>query len=113
LAASEEAAFEAIYDAEAHPFVGTVRDALLMSDLQAWRESLTRRQLPGDVILGGGRAAELRLHLEAARDGWTAEVRLRHSGDDPWPELRYQVLRVAPFIEASLVAVRELLGEHS
>ncbi len=114
MAANEEAAFDAVYEVDAQPFAGTLRDALLSSDLQTWRESLTTLELPGNVVLGGGRAVELRLHVELASDDrWTAEVRLLRSGDDPFPELRYLIFDVGPFVEPSLVAVRELLREHS
>jgi hypothetical protein len=89
----EEPAFDAVYEVDAHPFGGTLRDALVLSDLTAWRNAVSQVQAPTELRLGGSRSAELQLHVDRGSDGrWVVEVRLRRSGDDPWPEIRYLVL---------------------
>jgi hypothetical protein len=114
LTATEEPAFDAIYEVDAHPFGGVLRDALLLSDLTAWRDALTHLRPPADLTLGGGRSAELQLHVEAGSDGrWAIEVQLRRSGDDPWPEIRYLMFGVEPFRDCATEAVATALGGHS
>jgi len=114
LAADEEPSFDAVYEIDANPFGGTLRDALLASDLTAWRDAIAELRPPADITLGGGRAAELHLHVEAGRDDhWTVEVQLRRSGDDPWPEIRYLVFGVEPFADRAVKAATTALGGHS
>jgi hypothetical protein len=107
--------FDVTYEASAHPFAGTVADALFEEDLVGWAKALQELSLPGVVILGGGRAAELRLEIESQERGdgshWVVEVTLVRSGDDPWPQLRYLIFDVEPFTERAIAAVDDLLRE--
>jgi hypothetical protein len=43
----EEPAFDAVYEVDAHPFGGTLRDALVLSDLTAWRNAVSQVQANG------------------------------------------------------------------
>ena len=74
-------------------------------------------KVPGVLQLGGDRAARLELHVETqiggAPDTWTVEGRLVRSADDPWPEIRYLVFSVEPFVERAARSVATILGEHS
>jgi hypothetical protein len=113
LDAGEEVAFDALYEVDAYPFAGTLRDALLLSDLTAWHNGLARLRPPAELGLGGGRSAELQLHVNSGSDGrWAVEVQLRRTGDDPWPEIRYLVFGVEPFRDQALAATATLLGDH-
>src|SRR5579862_9021417 len=112
--ADEERSFAVVYEVDAHPFAGTLRDALLLSDVTDWRDAIAKLRPPADLTLGGGRAAELHLHVEPSDEGrWAVEVQLRRSGDDPWPEIRYLVFGVEPFASSAVEGVAVALREHS
>ena len=45
VAANEEPAFDLVFEVDARPFAGVLRDALLLSDLRAWCDALDRLRL--------------------------------------------------------------------
>jgi hypothetical protein len=64
--------------------VVTTFDAELLEDFST---GLRRLAEDGAVVLGGGRAPEVRLEAD---DG-VVEVWVTPSGDDPWPVLRWLI----------------------
>jgi hypothetical protein len=76
---------EVTFEANAHPFGGTFVDALAEDDLRRWRDALRDASPSSLIVLGGGRAAELRLKIAAQHGGepgrWVVEVTLTRSGD--------------------------------
>ena len=113
-AGQDEAWFEVTCDAVGEPFRGKVHATLTAEDLAAFRDGLAALVPPGEVALGGDRAAELRLVVEPQTGGapgaWAVEASLTPSGDDPYPTLRWLIFDQAPFTAAAVAAIDALLG---
>ena len=91
---------ELAFDVKAHPFVGRFTDVVMLEDLEFFRDNVARLTVPGGVVFGGGRMAELRLDLEpqagGAQGGIAVEVTILPNGDQ-WPRLSYLIFDVQPF----------------
>lgn len=72
---------------DAAPFAGTIRTILTGDDVEQYRASIAILLVQDEVgvVLGGHRAAEVRLD----RDGDSVVVSATPSGDDPWPTIRF------------------------
>lgn len=85
--------FDVRFDAKAFPFAGVVTDTITETDLTWWRGLLEALAAPGEIVLGGERAAELVLAVErqvgSDDESYVVKVRLTPSADDPWPCLRW------------------------
>jgi hypothetical protein len=98
--------------ATAPPFAGAVETIVTPDDLLAFADDLDRLDPTGDATLGGGRAAELRLVVEAQVGGdagdLVVECALTPQGDDPFPQLRWLTFGVRPFGAAAAGRLRAL-----
>ncbi|MCD2186074.1 hypothetical protein [Actinomycetospora soli] len=72
---------------DAAPFAGTIRTILTGDDVERYRAGIAAllADEEASVVLGGDRAAEVRLD----REGDAVIVAATPSGDDPWPTIRY------------------------
>ena len=96
----------------APPFAGVLETIVTDDDLVAFAEALDRLDPEGDATLGGDRAAELRLVVEAQVGGdpgaLVVECSLTPQGDDPYPQLRWLIFGVRPFGAAAAGRLRAL-----
>lgn len=110
----EERWFDVTIEAVGHPFAGKVEQIMTEGDLAFFRDNLARLTTPGEVVLGGERALELRLTIEDQIGGdpgrCVVEVALTPSGDDPYPVLRWLLHDQEPFATNAVAAIEELLG---
>lgn len=106
--------FDLQIEAVGHPFHGTVTDIVTATDLAFFRGNVKRLTSPGEVVLGGGRAAELCLRVEPQVGGeagrWVVEVTLTPHGDDPYPSLRWLLFDQRPFVDDLVRAIDGLIG---
>lgn len=98
---------------DAHPFSGTVETIFTDEDLTEFAEQLDGLGPEGDVVLGGGRAAEVRLAAEwqnGVKGGRLAvECSVTPSGDDPYPFVRFLIFDVEPaFASIAAASIRDL-----
>ncbi len=114
VAGQQEPWFDLEITAVGHPFRGTVTDIVTATDLADWRDRVAGLTAPGEVVLGGGRAAELRLRVEAQigpePGRWAVEAELTPSADDPYPTLRWLIFDQRPFVDDLLDALARVLG---
>jgi hypothetical protein len=103
--------FDCRITADASPFGGVVETIYTDEDLVDFAEALDGLDPVGEVMLGGGRATELRLVIAnqvGGRDGALAiECTLTPSGDDPYPLLRWIIFDAAPFAREATRRLRE------
>lgn len=97
----------------AEPFGGTLRTIFTDDDLVWFADSLDALGPSGEAVLGGDRAAELRLtvreHTKPGRPAsLSVECTLTPSGDDPTPSLRFVMHDVVPFASAAARSLRQL-----
>lgn len=97
----------------AHPFSGTVETIFTDEELTQFGQQLEGLGPEGDVVLGGGRACEVRLTVEwqnGVKGGLLAvECSVTPSGDDPYPYVRFLVFDVDPaFASITGASIREL-----
>lgn len=114
IAGSDERHVEVRFTCLAHPFMGEFTDLILEADLAFFSDNLSRLTVPGEVVLGGERAAELRLKVGEQSGGspgaLAVEVTITPSADADVPSLRYVVFDQLPFADAARAAIRELLA---
>lgn len=83
------------------PFGGVISAILTRDDLLDFADSLERLEVPGEVLLGGGRAPEVRLIAEQQVGGspgrLAIECYVTPSGDDPYPQLRFLMFNIELF----------------
>lgn len=94
---------------DAFPFSGTLSTIFTEEDLVDFAAALDHASMTGQAVLGGGRAAELRLEMVSSSAGGgtlNVECSVTPSGDDPNPLLRFIVFDVEPFAEAVAHHVR-------
>ena len=106
--------FDVEFTAVGHPFAGVVTDVVMATDLEFWRHNVGRLAAPGEVVLGGERAAELVLRVEGQVGGepgsWAVQVTLTPSADDPYPTLTWLLFDQRPFVEAFVRALDGVLS---
>jgi hypothetical protein len=97
---------------DAFPFGGTLETIFVDEQLVEFADALDALDPVGAAVLGGDRAAELRLHVEHQnddREGLLAiECSVTPSGDDPYPYLRWLIFGVGPFAEQTSRRLREI-----
>lgn len=107
--------FDLRFDAAASPFVGVVTDTVTETDLTFFKSLLEGMTVPGEVVFGDERAAELILALEPQVGGpagaFVVEVRLTPSAADPWPSLRWLLSNQRPFWDDAASAIQSLLED--
>jgi hypothetical protein len=84
--------FDVAFAVSAPPFAGTVRSVWFTEDLARLAEAFVHLDREGEVVVGGHRAAELRLAGAAvvgAPDEVAVEAWLTENGDDPLPALSF------------------------
>ena len=114
IAGQDEDWYDLEIEAVAHPFRGTISELVMASDLARFRDSAAQLTVPGAVVLGGDRAAELRLGVEPQVGGeagrWVVEVTLTPHGDDPYPLIQWLLFDQRPFAEDLVAAIDALIG---
>jgi hypothetical protein len=110
---------------EAAPLVsGTLSPTFTLTDLKDWAQSLEALGTQGRmsavpnvrrrVVLGGNRAAELRIEVDDQQggdeDALAVCIEATPSGDDPYPFVRYLIFDVAPFWRETRQHLRSLIG---
>lgn len=85
--------FDSVIECNTGIFNGVVNTVFFDDDLLAFKEQLEVLQVPGSVVLGGDRCAEVAFevdHQEGGTPGSLAmEVSVTACGDDPWPRLLF------------------------
>ena len=97
---------------DARSFSGTVETIFTDEDLTQFAEQLDGLRPEGDVVLGGGRACEVRLAAEwqnGVEGGLLAvECSVTPSGDDPNPFVRFLIFDVDPtFANIAAASIRD------
>jgi hypothetical protein len=94
------------------PFAGMLETIFTDEDLVDFAAALERLDPVGEAVLGGDRAAELRLnvgHQIGGTEGALAlECSLTPSADDPYPYLRWLIFEVQPFAEPTSRLLRDI-----
>lgn len=97
---------------DAHPFAGVLETVFTDEDLTQFADTLDRLDPAGEAILGGDRAAELRLVVEpqlgGAEGALAVECTLTPHGDDPYPQIRWLIFDVRPFSASTAEHLRTL-----
>jgi hypothetical protein len=109
--------FDRWYDASvhvlAHPFTGVVQAVLEESDLEQFASNLETAEIPGRLVLGGGRACEIVLIFEwqngVEDDLLAVECAVTPSGDDPYPRIEFVAFDVLPFFAGTASRLRALI----
>jgi hypothetical protein len=96
----------------AQPFAGVLETVFTDEDLIEFADTLDQLDPAGEAVLGGDRAAELRLVVEpqlgGAEGALAVECSLTPSGDDPYPSLRWLIFDVRPFAARAARHLRTL-----
>jgi len=73
--------YDVVFEVDGHPFSGTLREGLLLSDLRRWQHTLADVRPPADIVLGalvaGRRPAVLQLFLSSTPDRFPRSSALR------------------------------------
>jgi hypothetical protein len=98
------------------PFTGDLETILESVDLEVFADALdaVAASSTGEAVLGGGRAAELRLTIERQVGGseghFVVESSVTPSGDDPYPRLTFLTFDVPPVFADAAMRSREVAG---
>lgn len=106
--------FDCCIEVASHPFAGTLVTIFTDEELVQFAEALAGLDPTGEAVLGGNRAAELRLAVEeqvgGERPALSVECSLTPSGDDPSPLLHYLIFDVQPFAATAAEHLRRLVA---
>ncbi len=98
------------------PFTGDLETILESVDLEVFADALdaVAASGTGEAVLGGGRAAELRLTIERQVGGseghFVVESSVTPSGDDPYPRLTFLTFDVPPVFADATIRSHEVAG---
>lgn len=107
--------FEVRLHATGGPFRGTIESAWFTDDLRALRTALTGLvEADDDVsfVVGGNRAAELRMTGGPSGDVHWLTVRMTPNGDDPYPSLEVLLYEEPGDLVSRLDALDALLAQR-
>jgi hypothetical protein len=102
--------------ATARPFGGVLETIFTEEDFREFADALDQLDPDGEAMLGGNRAAELRLVLARQHNGpegaLAVECTLTPSGDDPYPLLRWLMFGIQPFATRTSAHLRTFAALH-